>query len=434
MAAGGTGGAGIDVAALRSDTPGCATGLVHLNNAGAALMPRPVIAALQAHLEREAVTGGYEAEADAAGALEAFRTEAAALVGGAPEEIAFMDSATRAWQAAVSALELQPGDEVLSCGSEYASHMLALLQAERQRGIRLRIAPDGPDGAVDAAALAGMIGPRTRLICISHMPTNDGLVNPVAEIGAAARAHGVPFLLDACQSVGQCPVDVAALGCTMLSATGRKYLRGPRGTGFLWVARDWAGRVVPPGIDVHSAVWTGGAGFEVAPAAQRFELWERNVAGQIGLGVACAYARGIGLEAIAARIGMLAGRLRAALATVPGVTVRDRGRRQSGIVTFSCAAMPAPEIVARLRREARINTSVSGTQPTRRDLLDAGVAQLVRASVHAYNTEDEIDRLVETLHRLIRPARPIPTGRPAVRPDPRDHQPNQPHTGEGTLP
>lgn len=421
----------IDIEALRRDTPGCASGLAHFNNAGAALMPAPVIAALRDHLDRESTLGGYEAEADAAPALQRFRDEAAALIGGAADEIAFMDSATRAWQAVFSAFDWKPGDEVITCSTEYASDMLALMQAQRQRGIRLRVAPDRPEGEVDAAALAAMIGPRTRLICISHMPTNDGLVNPVAEIGAAARAHGVPFLLDACQSVGQCPVDVAALGCTMLSATGRKYLRGPRGTGFLWVARDWAERHVPPGLDVQSAAWTGPESFAVAPAARRFELWERNVAGQIGLGVACAYARGIGLPAIAARIGMLAGHLRNALQDVAGVQVQDRGREKSGIVTFSCATIAPPELVARLRHEARINTSVSATQPTRRGLLDAGVAHLVRASVHAYNTVEEIDRLVESLHRLIGPLRHMPTaGRVRARPALQDDHTQQ----QGSLP
>lgn len=422
---------GIDVEALRRETPGCAAGVVHLNNAGAALMPRPVVEALTEHIREEALRGGYEAEEAARPALGRFYAEAAALVGGSPEEIAFVDSATRAWQAVVLAIDWRDGDEVITCRSEYASHMIALLRAQAARGIVVRVAPDLPSGEVDAQAVAAMVGPRTRLICITHIPTNDGLVNPAEAVGAVARAHGVPFLLDACQSVGQMPIDVGALGCTMLSATGRKYLRGPRGTGFLWVARDWAESVTPPTLDVNSAEWTGPASFAVAPAARRFELWERSTAGQVGLGVACAYARATGVEAMAERILALAGRLRTALEGVTGVRVHDQGRRRSGIVTFSAEGLPAPEAVRRLREEAGINTSVSGVQATRQALHAAGLTQLVRASVHAYNTDDEIDRLVEHMGRLVavaqRPARPRASPRPVA-------FPHEPTPGQGAQP
>ncbi len=390
----------IDVEALRDDTPGCRAGTIHLNNAGAALMPRPVIEAVTAHLALEADIGGYEAEAEAQESLEGFYGAAAALVGGTADEIAYVESATRAWQAVFGAMAWKPGDEVLTARSEYVSDMIMLRQAERQLGIRVILVPDTASGDVDVEALGRMISPRTRLICISHIPTNDGLVNPVVEIGAIARRHGLPFLLDACQSVGQMPVDVRDIGCTMLSATGRKYLRGPRGTGFLWVARDWAEQLSPLGLDVRSAAWTTPDRFEIAPAARRFELWERFVAGQIGLGVACDYARRIGMEAIGARIEQLARYLRTALLDVPGVTVRDQGARQSGIVTFSHTSLPAGDIVARLRRTAGINTSVSTTQLTRDALINQGVTHLVRASVHAFNTLDELDRLVEQLGRF----------------------------------
>jgi cysteine desulfurase / selenocysteine lyase len=368
-------------------------------------MPLPVIEAFSGHLDMEAQIGGYEAEAAAEKALDGFYHSCAALIGGAAEEVAFMDSATRAWQAVFGAIDWRPGDEVLTARSEYVSHMIMFRQAERRLGIRVRLAPDTPDGEVDAEALGAMIGPRTRLICISHMPTNDGLVNPVHEVGAIARRHGLPFLLDACQSVGQIPVDVSEIGCTMLSATGRKYLRGPRGTGFLWVARDWAERLSPLGLDVKSAAWTSPDQFEVASGARRFELWERFVAGQIGLGVACAYAGEIGVEAIGARIADLAGHLREGLSEAPGITVWDQGRRRSGIVTFAHDAIPAPEVIAWLREEGGINTSLSTTQLTRGPLVERGVTQLVRASVHAFNTLDELDRLVELLGRLAVPER-----------------------------
>nr|WP_244423525.1 aminotransferase class V-fold PLP-dependent enzyme [Nitratireductor aquibiodomus] len=232
------------------------------------------------------------------------------------------------------------------------------------------------------------------------MPTNDGLINPAREIGQVARRHGVPFLLDACQSVGQMPIDVKALGCTMLSATGRKYLRGPRGTGFLWVDGKALDALRPHALDIQSAQWTDVDRFQMAAGSRRFELWERNVATQLGLGAACQYAMEIGLENIWDHVRDLAAEMRGMLAELPGITVQDRGVEKSGIVTFFHESVPAEVLVGALREEFGINTSVSNTQLTRRALRARGVTSLVRASVHAYNTPEEIERLGASLMAL----------------------------------
>jgi selenocysteine lyase/cysteine desulfurase len=363
-------------------------------------MPAAVLRALLDHIDSEALLGGYEAAALAEPEAEVARTEVATLIGGSADEIALTDSATRAWHAVVGAFNWQPGDEVLTVTSEYSSHMITFRHLERLRGIVVRVAPDAADGTVDPDGLARMVGPRTRLIALTHMPTNDGLVNPAIEVGRIARETGVPYLLDACQSVGQCPIDVAVLGCTMLSATGRKYLRGPRGTGFLWVRRDWAETAVPPMLDLCSARWTQADEYEIAPGARRFELWERNVAAQIGLGVACRVVCNIGMEAMWTRIRGLAAQLRERLPDCPGVTVHDRGTERSGIVTFAHDRISAERLSDLLRQQFRINTSVSAVQLTRADLLESGVTHTVRASPHAYTTEDEIDALTDALLRV----------------------------------
>jgi cysteine desulfurase/selenocysteine lyase len=384
----------LDIAGLRADTPGCGGGLAHLNNAGAGLMPRPVLESVTAHLTREATVGGYEAAALAEDQMAAMYTHAAALIGGKPDEIAYMENATRAWDAVFYAFDWKPGDKVLTARSEYNSNIIAFLHARDRFGIEVVLVPDAPDGTMDPEALDAMIDDRARLICVSHMPTNDGLVNPVAEIGAVARRHGVPFLLDACQSVGQCPIDVAEIGCDMLSTTGRKYLRAPRGTGFLWVRAEWIEKLNPPFLDNRAARWTGVDSYAVAPTARRFENWESFIAGRIGLGVALDYARTIGVAEMWARIQTLAAGLREELSALPGVTVHDRGTIQSGIVTFTKAGIDAAALSHALRLEHKINTSVSDVQLTRRDLMEAGVTAMVRASPHAFNTEEEIDRLI----------------------------------------
>ena len=289
------------------------------------------------------------------------------------------------------------GDRILTAEAEYLSNYIAFLQVAQRRGVIVDVVPSDDAGELDVEALEGMIDQRVKLIAITHVPTNGGLVNPAAEIGRIARAHGILYLLDACQSVGQMPIDVAAIGCDMLSTTGRKYLRGPRGTGFLYVRGDILDRLEPPFLDLQAARWVEPDRYEMRPDARRFENWERNVAGQLGLGAAVDYALGWGLADIAGRIERLAADLRGRLAEIPGVSVRDRGRRPCGIVTFTVEGKPAPGIVATLRAR-RINCHSSGPS-----LVEARAGQLpdlVRASVHYYNTEEEVARFAAAVAAL----------------------------------
>ena len=213
----------------------------------------------------------------------------------------------------------------------------------------------------------------------------------------------MPFLLDACQSVGQLPVDVDRIGCDLLSATGRKFLRGPRGTGFLYVRRSILERLDPPFLDLHAATWTAPDRFSIRPDARRFENWERNYAATIGLGVAVDYALSWGLEAIETRVTALAAELRQRLQALDGVRVHDRGMRRCGIVTFTVDGVPAHDVQRRLA-EGGVNTSVSLVQYAQLDLPQRGLPDLVRASVHYYNTEDELDRLVTAMPQAARTA------------------------------
>jgi len=382
----------IDLARLRAETDACER-VLHFNNAGSALPPRIVVDTVVDHLRREAEIGGYEAEHEAADRLAQTYRSVATLVGAAPNEIALVENATRAWDMAFYALRFQPGDRILTARAEYASNYLAFLQVARRTGAEIVTVPCDEDGALSLPALESMIDDRVKLIAVTHVPTNGGLVNPAEGIGRLARAAGVPFLLDACQSVGQMPVDVAAIGCDMLSATGRKYLRGPRGTGFLYVRQGLLDQLEPPFLDLHAATWTAPDSYEIRPDARRFENWESYVAGRLGLGAAVDYALDIGLDAIAARVDLLAARLRRMLDDLPGVVVRDLGARRCGIVTFTRAEESSDALKTRLAR-AGINVSVSRPSSTLLDFEARGVPDVVRASVHYYNTEDEVDRFV----------------------------------------
>ena len=387
----------IDIGRARRDTP-AASQVLHFNNAGAALMPAPVLQAQLRHLQLEAETGGYEAAAAADDRIEAIYDSIARLLNAGRAEIALVENATVAWDMAFYSVGFAAGDRILTAEAEYASNYIAFLQVARRSGAVVDVVPSDEAGELDVEALERMIDGRVKLIAITHVPTNGGLVNPAAAIGRVARAHGILYLLDACQSVGQMPIDVAAIGCDMLSGTGRKYLRGPRGTGFLYVRRAVLDRLEPPFLDLQAATWVEPDRYEMRPDARRFENWERNVAGQLGLGAAVDYALGWGLADIAGRIEPLAAELRRRLAEIPGVSVRDRGRRRCGIVTFTVEGKPARDIVAALRQR-RINCHSSSSST----LLDARarrVPDLVRASVHYYNTEEEVARFAAAVAAL----------------------------------
>jgi len=387
-----------DIERARRETRGCEA-LIHFNNAGAALPPVPVAEALYGYLREEELQGGYEVMTRRSGELEYFYLAAARLLNCSAAEIAFADSATRAWNAAFYSFNFRPGERILAGSAEYGSNLVALLhQAERQ-GIEIVWVPDDEHGQTDVAALEQLIDPRVRLICLTQIPSGGGLVNPAAAVGKVAKAAGIPYLLDACQALGQITVDVEQIGCDILCGTGRKFLRAPRGTGLLYVRQNLIEQLEPNQLNHHAAELHSATSYRLRPDAKRFECWERSCAGQLALGVAIDYALEWGLEAISERIGQLAAELRRQLAAIDGITVADRGQRLSGIVTFYSKRVSADELQRQLAAGG-INTSVVPFSANPIQSQRHPHPPLLRASLHYYNTQEEIGRCIRAIQLI----------------------------------
>jgi selenocysteine lyase/cysteine desulfurase len=389
----------IDLERVRAETPGCLK-RVFLDSAGSSLPPAPVLDAVLGHLRREAEVGGYVAEEERAADLARVRESLARLLGCAAKDVALTDSATRAWTQLFYAVPLAAGDRILLSRSEYASNAIAALQRAQQHGAQVEVVPADPTGELDLDALELLLDERVRIVSLVHVPTNSGLVNPVAEATELVHRTGGLVLLDACQSVGQLAVDVPSLGVDALAGTGRKWLRGPRGTGFLYVRPELARELEPPVLDLHSATWTADDRYELAADATRFELWESDVAARLGLGAAVDYLLALGVEDVEAAVRARAEHLRSLLRALDGVTVADLGRRPAGIVTFGVDGVPAAAVRDALA-ERRVTVTVSSRSSTLLDMSDRGLDALVRASPHYFVSDEQLESAAAAVSELI---------------------------------
>jgi len=389
-----------EIEAARAATPGCGE-VIHLNHAGSSLPPQTVLDAQIGHLWAEATIGGYEAAAAATDRCDAVYDSIGALVGARSHEIARMEHATAAWNAAFWSVPMEPGQTIVVHDHEYGANIVGFLAAAQRRGVVIERVPNDPSGQVDVDAVADRLDRfDVALVSLTHVPTNGGLVNPAADIGALTRAAGVPFLLDACQSVGQLHIDVGEIGCDLLSATGRKYLRGPRGTGFLYVSDAIVERLTPSQPDHHGTELVAGDRFEWRDGARRFEYWEHSVAGWLGLGAAVDNALGWGIDRIEATVTERAEQLRAMLVDA-GLTVYDEGEQRCGIVTCATDAVVSGELRQLLARHG-INTASTLADSSRWDVERRHLPELLRMSVHYTTTTEELTTAVAVLTNAMR--------------------------------
>lgn len=386
----------IDLDAVRADTPGSHRG-VFLDSAGSSLPPVQVLDEVVNHLRREAEVGGYRAAEERSDDLAQGYEVLARLLGCEPDEVAFTDSATRSWLTVFDAIPLAGGDRILCTEAEYAGNAVPLLRRAEEVGATVSPIPSDASGAVDVAALRSMLDERVRLVSLVHVPTNGGLVNPAEAVVEAAHEAGALVLLDACQSAGQ--VDLSSVDADIVTGTGRKWLRGPRGTGFLAVRGRIRDRLRPRQVDLHSGTWEAPDRFSLRPDAQVFELWESSVADRLGLIAAVRYALDLGLPDIESAVRSRAEHLRAGLAKLPGVTIHDLGEVRCGLVTFTVDGVPAAEVRDRLAAE-HITVTVSGTTSTQYDMTRRGLDVVVRASPHYFTSPAQLDEAIASIARM----------------------------------
>jgi selenocysteine lyase/cysteine desulfurase len=391
------------LAQWREETPGC-TNRVHLNNAGAGMMPKSVVDAILGHLSREANFGGYESSDAAADSVDDVYASVAHILGAQPRNIAIVENSTVAFFQALSAFDFRPGDAIVTTRNDYISNQLAYLSLSRRHGVEIRRASDLSSGGADPQSVRELLRtPHVRLLAVTWVPTNSGLIQPVEALGEIADSAGVPYLIDACQAVGEIPVDVSRLRCDFLAATARKFLRGPRGIGFLYVSdRALQRGDYPLYVDMRGADWKTADSFQLTPDARRFENWEFACSLVLGLGEAARYAARVGIERSGRRARDLAASLRTRLSALPGFRVLDRGKELAAIVTVVVPGWNSPDLVQFLRTR-NINTAATLRDYAVIDMDEKRVSSALRISPHYYNTEGELDILIDTLKSL--PAR-----------------------------
>ncbi|MFT4552740.1 MAG: cysteine desulfurase/selenocysteine lyase [Chlamydiales bacterium] len=390
----------INIDSVRQETPGCLN-VLHFNNAGASLAPSLVLNAVKNYLDLEAEFGAYEVEEREKIALDNVYSSAATLLGCHPDEIAITENASRAWSFAFSSIPFQSGDKILTSLSEYSSNYMMMLHFAKKTGVKIEIIPNDLNGEICLSSLRDSIDDQVKLISLTHIPTNNGLINPAEAVGKIAKKNNILFLLDATQSIGQIPLDVKNLRCDILCGTGRKFLRGPRGTGLLYVRKELIPKLEPLFPDLRSANWLERDEFSFRHDAKCFESWECNFASKIGLGVAIDYALSLGIENIESRIISLANNLRKNLKDIPRVTVHDFGKRKCGIITFSINDQDSSLIQQSLLKQ-KINVSISSLESTRLNMAPLSLNKILRASLHYYNTEAEIEKFCKALSSISR--------------------------------
>lgn len=387
-----------DVRRVRAATPGL-EGRIHLDNCGSAFMAQPVIDEINAAFSREIMVGGYVAQEQQADRLEDGYQNLAALFDGKVTDFAFVSSAVDGWTKAFYSIPFESGDNIITAYNEYCSNYVAYLQVAKTKGVEIRVADPAPGGGINLDHLVSLIDRRTRLISISHMPSSSGEINQVAAVGKIANSRNILYQLDACQSAGHIPVSIEEIGCDIMTGTARKFLRGPRGIGFLYVNEKARSQMEPVVLTNQSAEWTSKDAYTLRSDARVFEAWERSVVNQLGFSAAIRYLLDLGVEKATGQIAANATYLRKCLPDIPGVTVECPEHATSAIITLNKGGF-APATIKQTLEQQGIAVQVASVVHTRLDLEARGIESAVRISPHYYSSKEDMDGFMSALEAL----------------------------------
>lgn len=384
---------------IRKDTLHCKN-LIHFNNAGASLPTKFVNEAIIDFIREEEATGGYEMQDKYAEHLKGVYREIAKLIKSDEDEIALTDSASTAFSKALYSIPFKAGDEIITSEIEYSSNYLNYLKVKKDKGINIVTISGKGDAVIDLEKLEAAISKKTKLIAVTHMPTSSGAIAPVVEVGKIAKAHGILYLVDTCQSMGHYPTFVDEIACDFLTGTSRKYIRGPRGLGFLYAKKTVYKQLDPYMIESLGATWTSKENYDLNHTSKMFETFEKPYGFVMGLQAAVKYANDIGIHNIWQRTKELSSKARQRFAEIEGLRMHDgEGGELSGIVTLTIENKSSEEIHAELMRN-RVNSSICRPFSSLTDMEAKGLSSCNRLSLHYYNTEEEIERVADILQNI----------------------------------
>lgn len=390
----------MNIQQLRADTPACEQ-LIHFNNAGASLPTLQVSKAIKDYLDFEANNGGYETAEIFKPQTDLFYGLAAELIGAHARNIAYTTSATDGYGRVLASIPFKAGDTILTTTNDYVSNQLSFMALRQRFGLQIVLCKNEPSGQLDLDNLRAKLQHyQPKLVAITHIPTNSGLVQPMREIGQIVAESGCLYIADVCQSLGQMEVKATDIKADFMTGTFRKFLRGPRGAGLLYVSdRALEMGLSPFSLDSRAATWTSPESFVLSADAKRYEYWEISYALQMGSVAALKYLLALGIENVALRNKQLSTLLRAELAENRKIKLLDRGNTLCNIITFNVDGHSMPEVHAHLKKH-KINASVSTITGAQIDFTEKKVDGAVRLSPHYYNTIEEIERVVKCLDTL----------------------------------
>ncbi|OGZ54857.1 MAG: cysteine desulfurase [Candidatus Ryanbacteria bacterium RIFCSPLOWO2_02_FULL_45_11c] len=376
---------------------------VFLDNAAVSQMPQVVIDAVSEFYgtyKANVHSGIYSIGVRAVEAYEGARHKVAAFIGANDNEIVFTSGTTASLNMTSCMLEprLKAGDEIMVSAMEHHSNFIPWQELAKRTNAVFTMLPLEKDGSLSLHMMRAMIGPRTKIIAVTHISHATGAVNDVREICRMAHEAGAFCVVDAAQSAPHAPINVREIDCDFLAFSGQKML-GPTGTGVLYGKEEHLRKIDP-------VVFGGGMIREVSADAStwadvphKFEAGTPHVAGVIGLGAAISYIEGIGRKEIMAHERKLASLTRRALGAMPGVCLYGPENETAGIVSFTVEGTHAHDVAEILSRE---NIAVRAGHHCALPLMNHfGIAGTIRASFYLYNTPQDVEQFIQGVKKAL---------------------------------